>query len=370
MIKVFSKIVLGLWLTITATAVFSATSGDKLQVADNAPDSYVVKRGDTLWAISGKFLKQPWRWPEVWKLNREQIHNPHLIYPGQVVVLDRNGPSLSIGRSVSGTPGEVERLSPRIRESDASTPISSISMDAIRAFLAQPLVSEVGESPNRPTVVAIQEDRVVAGTGDSIYAKGIPADTDVKTWDIYRRTKPIANPFNPKDILGYEAQYVATARVTIPATDQTVAELEVLSAKNEINSSDRLMPTQKANDVTIPPHAPSMQVDAGVAEIYDGVGTATNSTPGLYDGVGVAGRNSVIAISAGKNIGIEPGHVLALIRNNGSTIYRGDAKPEVVRLPDSRIGLLYIFRVFNRVSYGLIVESSGPVKIGDKVTNP
>ena len=132
MIKALSKTVLGVVMATLTAAAVAATDGDSLQVADNAPDSYVVKKGDTLWAISGMFLKQPWRWPEVWKLNQQQIHNPHLIYPGQVIVLDRNGPTLSIGRSV--TNGN-DRLSPRVYETDAASPIASISMEAIRPFL-------------------------------------------------------------------------------------------------------------------------------------------------------------------------------------------------------------------------------------------
>lgn len=353
MIKALSRTVLGLILALAATAVFSATDAGKVQVADNAPDSYVVKKGDTLWAISGMFLKQPWRWPEVWRLNQEQIRNPHLIYPGQVIVLDRNGPSLSVGRTVTGG---VEKLSPKIYEKDAPTPISSISLEAIRPFLSEPLVSETADSPNLPTVVAIQEERVIAGFDDTIYARNIPDDKSIDAWHVYRRGHAIVNPFNEKDILGYEAQYVATAKVTVPATPTTVTEMRVTESKHEVNASDRLQPAGKSELMAIPPHAPAATINAGVAEIYGGVG--------------VGGRNSVISISAGKSSGLEPGHVLALVRNNGSVIYRGEGKAEQVSLPDKQIGYLYVFRVFNRISYGLVVEASGPVKVGDKVANP
>lgn len=352
MIKAFSRTVLGLFLAVAATAVFAAGGTDKVQVADNAPDSYVVKKGDTLWAISGMFLKQPWRWPEVWKMNQEQIHNPHLIYPGQVVVLDRNGPSLSIGRSVSGG---LEKLSPQVYSKDAGSPIASVSLDAIRAFLTEPLVSETDDSPNLPTVVAIQEERVLAGgLGDTIYAKNLLPG--VESWHVYRRGKALVNPTNPKDVLGFEAQYVATAQVTIGASGDKAAELRVTKSKHEVVSSDRLQPEGKSELLAIPPHSPTNEVTGAVVSIQDGVATA--------------GRNSVIAVSAGRDKGIEPGHVLALIRNNGSAIYRGDDKAETINLPDSRVGLLYVFRVFNRVAYGLIVEASGPLKVGDKVTNP
>lgn len=350
MIKALSKTLVGvLMVSMAATAV----AADDVQVADHAPDTYVVRKGDTLWAISGMFLKQPWRWPEVWKMNQQQIHNPHLIYPGQVIVLDRNGPTLSIGRSVTNG---TEKLSPKIYSTDVAGPISSISMDAIRPFLTQPLVTEKPDSPDLPTVVAIQEDRVIAGVGDTIYAKNLIDDPNIGSWDVYRQGKAIANPFNEKDILGYEAEYVATAKVTVPASEGKVAEMTVIASKQATNTSDRLQPSGKTELFAIPPHAPTAHIEAGVA--------------GIYGGVGVAGRNSVVSISAGKNDGVEPGNVLVLMRTNPSSIYTGDGKKEVIEKPDTRNGMVYIFRVFNRISYGLVVEAKGPVYVADKVTNP
>jgi hypothetical protein len=353
MIKALSKTVLGVVLATLTAATVAATNGDSLQVADNAPDNYVVKKGDTLWAISGMFLKQPWRWPEVWKLNQQQIHNPHLIYPGQVIVLDRNGPTLSIGRSV--TNGN-DRLSPRVYETDAASPIASISMEAIRPFLIEPLVTEQPDSPTLPTVVAIQEDRVIAGVNDSIYAKNLRDDNSVSSWHVYRPGKPIRNPYNDKDILGYEAEYVATAKVAIPEANGKVAELHITDSKLAVNTTDRLQPAGKSELMAIPPHVPSNHIEAGVAAVYGGVSTA--------------GKNSVVSISAGRTSGVEPGHVFAVMRANADSIYSGDGKKEVISKPDTRNGLLYVFRVFNRISYALVVEAGGPVYVGDKVTNP
>lgn len=353
MIKAFSKTVLGVVMATMTAAAVAATDGDNVQVSDNAPDSYVVKKGDTLWGISGVFLKQPWRWPEVWKLNQQQIHNPHLIYPGQVIVLDRNGPTLSLGRSVTNG---TERLSPRVYETDAASPIAAISMEAIRPFLIEPLVTEQPDSPTLPTVVAIQEDRVVAGTNDTIYAKNLHDDNSVSAWHVYRPGKPIRNPFNDKDILGYEAEYVATAKVTVPEADGKVAEMQITESKLAVNTTDRLQPAGKSELMAIPPHVPSNRIDAGIAAVYGGVD--------------VAGKNSVVSISAGRTSGVEPGHVFAVMRANASSIYTGDGKKEIINKPDTRNGLLYVFRVFNRVSYALVLEAAGPVYRGDKVTNP
>ncbi|GAB2893091.1 LysM peptidoglycan-binding domain-containing protein [Uliginosibacterium flavum] len=351
MIKVFSRTVIGLSLALMTATTFAA---DKAELAANAPDSYVVKKGDTLWAISGVFLRDAWRWPEVWKMNQDQIRNPHLIYPGQIVVLDRNSNTLSMGRQVSGGVNGVEKLSPQVYSKDVISPIASIPLDAIRPFLTEPLVSETEDSPTEPTVVAIDQERVLAGAGDVIYAKNLNGNP-IDAWHVYRRAKVLKDPVS-KQVLGYEAQYVATARVTIPANGDKAAEMRVMTSKHEIVPSDRLQPAGKSELLAAPPHAPMTAIAASVVSIYGGVD--------------VGGRNSVIAVSAGKNAGLEPGHVLAISRNNGSTIYRGDSKAEVVNMPDTRTGLLYIFRVFNRVGYGLIMEASGPVKIGDKVANP
>ena len=334
-----------------ALGAVSTMAASKVDIADNAPDSYVVKKGDTLWAISGMFLKQPWRWPEVWKMNQDQIRNPHLIFPGQIVVLDRNSGTLSLGRSV-GSNGN-ERLSPKIYETDSASPIASISMDAIRPFLVEPQFSDSDDSARLPTVVAAQEERVLAGAfGDTIYAKNIGGED---AWDVYRRGKPIKDPVGGQ-ILGYEAQYVAATRVSQPSVDGKATALVVLNAKQEIVAGDRLAPAVKSDLVAIPPHVPTAGFSATVASVYGSVD--------------IAGRNSVIALAGGTNIGLEPGHVVALARANGDVVYRNDELSENIALPDSRLGIAYVFRTFDRLSYALIMDSSGPVRVGDKVLVP
>ncbi len=333
-----------------ALGAASAMAASKVDIAENAPDSYVVKKGDTLWAISGMFLKQPWRWPEVWKMNQDQIRNPHLIYPGQIVVLDRASGTLSLGRSV--TNGN-DRLSPQIYETDATSPIASIPMDAIRPFLVEPQFGDDADSSRLPTVVAAQEERVLAGAfGDTIYAKNLGAGD---AWDIYRRGKAIKDPVSEK-VLGYEAQFVGSAKVTQPSEGGKATELSVVNAKHEILAGDRLAPAAKSDLVAIPPHAAPAGLNVYIASVYGGVD--------------IAGRNSVVAISGGRNAGLEPGHVVALARTNGKITYRGDGNNEKIALPDSRLGIAYVFRSFDRLSYALIMDSNGPVRVGDKVQAP
>lgn len=342
----------GLLIALIASVSITAGAADTVQIADNAPDSYVVKKGDTLWAISGMFLKQPWRWPEVWRMNKEQIRNPHLIYPGQVVVLDRNGPSLSLGRGVTG-PGGTEKVQPQVYSKDAETPISTVSIESIRSFLVEPLVDETGDTESLPTVVAIQEQRVIGGTGDVIFAKNLPAN--VETWHVYRRGQAIKDP-TTEETLGYEAQFVATAKATTAGSDGKAAALRVLSARQEISPGDRLAPAGKSELVAFPPHAPAAGTTGQIASVYGGVG--------------VTGRYGVITLNRGKNDSVEPGHVVALSRNRGTITYRDDGKREDYELPDDRFGLAYVFRVFNRLSYALVMDSEEPVAVGDKVTAP
>jgi len=326
---------------------------EKIQIADNAPDSYVIQKGDTLWAISGKFLKQPWRWPEVWKLNKDEIRNPHLIYPGQTVFFDRNGPSLSLGQNTGTIVSGNDKLSPKVYSKPADAPITSVSLDAIRHFLVEPLITESGDESGLPTVVAIENGRVLGGPGNVIFAKGVSNISD--QWSIYRRGQPLRNP-ETKEILGYEAVFVGNAVTSSPAQGNLAAELKVVSARHDIMVGDRLTPAAKSDVVAFVPHAPAAGTHGLVSSMYGGVDSG--------------GRYSVITVNLGKNDGLEPGHVLGLNRNRGTTTYKDDGRKENFQLPDSRIGLAFVFRVFNRVSYALVMEAAEPVYLGDKVTAP
>ncbi|MDO6386438.1 MULTISPECIES: LysM peptidoglycan-binding domain-containing protein [unclassified Uliginosibacterium] len=340
---------------IVAMATAYAGAADNSPIADSAPDSYTVKQGDTLWGISGMFLKQPWRWPEVWKMNQEQIRNPHLIYPGQVVVLDRANGTLSIGKSVDGQVTGGDRLSPQVYSKDALSPIASIPLEAIRAFLVEPLVDEYGDNPALPTIVANQESRVIVGArGDTTYARNLTPGIDA--WDIYRRAQPIKDPYSGA-VLGHEAKLVAKARVVQPEANGKVAELALTDSVSEVIAGNRLEPSSKTSLMAAPPHPPAASLQTSVASIYDGVSDA--------------GRGSVIAIAAGRDQGMEPGHLVALTRVNGTVTYLESLRSsQKVNLPDSRIGLAYVFRTFNRLSYALVMDATGPVKVGDKVSAP
>ncbi len=321
------------------------------EIADNAPDSYTVVRGDTLWGISGRFLKQPWRWPEVWRMNREQIRNPHLIYPGQVIVLDRSGPYLSIGRPVGRSGGSGSgRLEPQVYTEKIDTAIPSIPLSSLGPFLTQPLVIEQEDIPDAGTVIATDHSRLYMGMGDIIYAKNITEGEEV--WDIFRRSKPLVDPITDEK-LGYEAIYLGSARVV---EHGEAAELEIINAVEEIGVDDRLLPRAQPELITYVPHAPEFEVEGRVIS--------------MHNAVAETGRYHVVALSVGSNDGIEIGNVLALHRYRGTVKYKNGHKTENFELPEKLYGLVFVFRVFERVSYALVMESLGQVAPGDAVRKP
>ncbi|HEV8248256.1 MAG TPA: LysM peptidoglycan-binding domain-containing protein, partial [Polyangiaceae bacterium] len=181
----------------------------------DAPDSYTVQKGDTLWGIAGKFLKNPWQWPDIWNMNKDRIKDPHRIYPGDVIRLDKSGASASLSLASGGTAEEaaanVVKVEPRVRVEPLAASIPSIPSSTIGPFLTQPLIVEAGGLDNAPSIVANDEARVVVGAGDTTYADRIVA-TDVINWQVFRQGQPLSDP-ETGELLGYEAKYIGDARV-------------------------------------------------------------------------------------------------------------------------------------------------------------
>ncbi len=341
------RIISALILAVTAVC---ASAADPLQLVDNPPDRHIVVKGDTLWDISGKFLKQPWRWPEIWQMNRDQIKNPHLIYPGDVVLLDMSSgsPRLRLGKKVGAGTG---KLQPTVYSKPIQQVVPSIPPNAIEPFISQPLVIEDGELNTGVKIVAMQEDRMLVGTGDSFYASGIP-DASVEKWHVFRKGKPLKDPGTGK-IIAYEAFFLGNARLVKPGEP---ALLRVSLAKEEIARGDRLIPAPEPEIISYVPHRPEQDVSARVL--------------GIYGGLREGGANSVVALNVGKNDGMEIGHVVALYRKRVSLDVDDSGRRTSTPVPDERYGLAFVFRVFNGVSYALVVESSKAVIVGDTARNP
>jgi len=338
---------------LAATPVMAQQRAD-IGLQDNVPDRYVVVPGDTLWSIAGKFLKDPWRWPELWKLNQNEIKNPHWIYPGDVIVLDRAGsqPELRMGDGV--------RLSPRVRSDDTSRQaIPSIPPRVIEPFLSRPLVIEPDGLDRAPRIIAAQADRVYLGSGDVAYVSGIGDAKLDSLWQIYRVGPPLVDPDSQKT-LGYEAVFLGDGRVT---TIGDPATINIFTAQQEIGKGDRLVAAAPITLNNYAPHAPAESIRSRII-----------ATRG---GLRETGPQNVVILNMGRGDGLEPGHVLALLRLGRTNVERlpaekwfGADKVETTKLPDERYGLVFVFRVFDRVSYALVMSASRSVLVGDVATTP
>ncbi len=331
------------FLLAIASALCCAV-GEDLQLAEGAPTRHIVVPGDTLWGISGKFLKEPWRWPEIWRMNREEIKNPHRIFPGDVIILERDSQGKPWLRLQSA------RLLPTIHSTRIAEAIPAIPPNVIRPFLSDPLIVEANSLNSAARIVATQQDRVYLGNGDLAYVAN--ADPSREDWQIYRNGKPLEDP-DTNEILGYEAFYLGTARQREPGEPAT---FEIVTMKQEIGRGDRLLPAIRPPLVAYVPHKPDFPVNGRVISVYGGVEAA--------------GRGSIVTINRGARDGIEIGHVLAIERNR-TVVERDEYDVKVmVPIPPERIGLLFVFRVFERLSYGLVVQSEGTVDRNDFARTP
>jgi LysM domain len=362
-----------------ATAQQVAQAGVPLSdLSTNAPDSYTVKPRDTLWAISGLFLKSPWRWPALWGMNLNEIRNPHLIYPGQQLFLDK-----SSGRAVlragtgNGQFNETVRVSPRTRTSAlADAAIPTLPAHLIEPFLAEPLIIDEATLLRAPRIVATQELRILLSRGDRAYARSQTEGdlSDAKNapdkYRVFRNATPLKDP-NTGLVIAYEAQYVGNAELVhaesvrdgkdkagkaikeiVPAT------IDITNSKEEMRIGDRLLPEPKREFATYTPRAPEKRIEgARIVSIY---GSAVVN----------AAQNQIVSINRGKADGLETGHVLAIQKDGESLQDRTDpAKPQI-KLPDERNGLLMVFRTFDKISYALVLQITDNVRVGDHLINP
>ena len=390
------QLVVSLALLLAAPAL-----ADTLKLQENAPDKYVVEKGDTLWDISARFLKDPWRWPQIWNLNREEIRNPHWIYPGDIILLDRNGKRLTL---IQGEPQTV-KLSPGMRASElGAEAIPAIPARVIHPFLAQPRVVDKGALDEAPFILGSNEERVVIGAGDDAFATGGPGG--VTRWNVLRPGKALKDP-ESGEVLGYEVEYLGDARTLLEGAPQ---KIRITQSAQEIQPGDKLLEAADTTPFEYVPHAPEQEVKGRIVSAYGGMSDS--------------GRYQTVVINRGSQDGLEPGHVLAVFRegkavtlskdeedrvkwvnsnakggSNGGAWLNSDVRclnqdskvsydqaaearntfretclsnrsSRAVKLPDARSGLVMVYRVFDRVSYALIMDSEGPVYLLDSVKNP
>ncbi len=395
------QLVVSLALMLAAPAY-----ADTLKLQDNAPDKYVVVKGDTLWDISGKFLKDPWRWPQIWNLNRDEIKNPHWIYPGDLIVLDRSGqePRLSLVKNDKGDMPTI-KLSPTVRATQiGGEAIPAIPIRVIHPFLAQPRVVAKGELDDAPFILGTNVERVVLGAGDDAFATGGKAG--VTRWNVLRPGKTLKDP-ETGEVLGYEVEYLGDARTVTEGAPQ---KIRITQSVQEILPKDKLVAADDSTTFEYMPHAPEAKISARIISAY---GALADS-----------GRYQTVVLNRGSKDGLEPGHVLAIYREGeaikltreekermtwvnektagvpggGAWLYSdvrclkentmvtydqvaevrksfrntclGADDDRTVKLPDARSGLAMVYRVYDRVAYALIMESDGPVYLLDTARNP
>jgi len=349
------------------------------ELAPNAPDSHTVVRGDTLWAISGLFLKSPWRWPELWGMNMNEIKNPHRIYPGQRLVLDRSNGRATLrldGSSADGAPIETVVVSPRTRiENLSDGALPTLRSSLIEPFLAEPVILDEAGLKSAPRIVSAQDGRVLLTRGDRAYARGqtgsplMDDKPQLQQFRVFRNATPLKDP-GTGEILGYEAIYVGKATLVRSESTTEVqnpdgstspaivpATLDITAAKEEMRVGDRLLPEPPRQISTYTPHAPSGKVDGRIVSVY---GSAVVN----------AAQNQVVVINRGTADGIEAGHVMAIQKDGARVIDKGDEGKVLMKLPDERNGLLMVFRTFERLSYALILEITDGVRVGDRLTAP
>jgi nucleoid-associated protein YgaU len=326
-------------------------------LAANAPDTYTVKRGDTLWDISSIFLTSPWRWPELWGMNKEQIANPHLIYPGQTLRLVKSDgrARLELAGAQAAQAGDVVRLSPTVRdvggERDA---IPSIPARVIEPFLSKPTIVSPDELANYPRIVATQEQRVYVGIGDTVYARGITDET-IERYHVFRPARPL---YDPDDVdrrrpIAYEAFYLGVAQLTKAGE---VATMRLLESTQEIGVGDRLVPITRQPVMAYVPRRPDKPIDGSIVSIYSGLTEA--------------GTQSVVALNRGARHGVQVGYVVALLDTGATILDRTSERREYIKLPDERIGAMFIFRVYDEISYALVLRVTRSVKVGDRFVEP
>ena len=345
------------------------------ELAPNAPDTYVVQRGDTLWGISGMYLQRPWRWPELWGMNLQSIANPHLIYPGQTLYLEKVDGRARLRTSAPGAQdGGTVRVSPRTRtDSLADTALPTLKPHLIEPFLVQPLVVDELALQQAPRLIAMRDERIIMANGDRAYARGpqgnplLMAPGTPRQYRVFRNATPLKDPVSG-EVLGYEAQYVGRAElvrgeaVTLtpegkPA-DIIPATVDLHGAKEEMRAGDRLLPAPARSFNNYVPHASQGAVDARVVSLY-GSGA-----------VAYAGNNQVIAINRGAQDGMQPGVVLQLLTRGERIKDKTDERRDMVSLPSESNGVAMVFLTFQRVSYALILQSQQAVRVGDRLVNP
>lgn len=353
-LSIARRVLLGAALSLASLGAISADLGQA--VRPDHPESYTVVKGDTLWDISGRFLEKPWLWPELWRKN-PHIQNPHLIYPGDRIYLVwvDGEPQFGLergdgGRTYKMSPGGTERLEPTIRSTPLESAIPAIRLEAIESFLVQNRVVTPEELEAAPYVLQGESERLVAGAGDQVFVRGVLPDGE--RFSIVR-SGPVYTDPESGEVLGLEATYIGLGDSV--GQDGDIATLRVGEVREEVRNADRILPTEhRSLDAKFYPRAPEVDVAGQVISVFGGV-----SQIGTFD---------VVVLNRGEREGLAVGDTLAIFRRGA--VVRDPVTREQVALPSQRGGLLMVFRTFEKLAYGVVLQADRPLAVGDEVRNP
>lgn len=336
-----------LLLSIVLVCVSLASFADNIQLKSDRPDTYEVKKGDTLWDISSMYLEDPWLWPDVWHINPE-VANPHLIYPGDILRLIwvDDQPKVTVKKR-----GKVKLLA-EMRTQPVDNAIPAIPLEKISAFLSRTrILNSIEELEGAPYVLAGEDKRIIAGAGDRLYARG-DFDEEDSSFGVYRLGATYQDP-ETKEILGVEAKDIASVRML--DLDADVATMIVNRSAEELRIGDRLLASEsKSVSSSFMPKSPDTAIKGQII--------------GVESAVRNAGNMSVVMINQGQREGLDVGDVLEI--SKAGELVRDDVRKETIQLPDERVGLLMVFRTFDKMSLGLILKTKKALSVGDKVANP
>ncbi|MCK0106712.1 LysM peptidoglycan-binding domain-containing protein [Marinobacter sp. S0848L] len=333
-----------LYALAATTLLFTSLAQAQPEFKADHPERYTVVKGDTLWDISGRFLNNPWYWPEIWHVN-PQVANPHLIYPGDRLALVYIDGKPRITKVASGD----VKLSPQIRSEAIDTPIPAIPLDAIASFLTDTRIVSPEEINGAPYVLEGEDGRIITGAGDKIYARGEkPADRV----GVFRRSQEFVDP-DTGEFLGLEARSIA--RGNVAAENGDVLTVNLTRSSEEVRIGDRLLVSEDRRLTTnFMPSSPDAEIEGKMISV-DG-------------GVNQIGQYNVVAINRGAREGMKAGNVLAVMKAGNRV--RDPITGETIELPSERAGLLMVFQVYEKMSYGLVLKATRSLSVGDKVVNP
>ncbi len=318
---------------------------DPVPLADGAPDEYVVKPGDTLWDIAGTFLRDPWFWPEIWYVNPD-IENPHLIYPGDVlglVYIDGQPRITNIRASTF-------RLSPQARITPLTDAVATIPYESVAAFLSSGVVLEKGEADTLPYLLQTRGDHLIAAAGNEIYVRGMNEQATGARYNVVHVGEPLRDPDDNR-LIGYQGYLIGEGRLRRPGDPATVALTDTVQ---EAIAGDKLIPASVDVPLNFFPSAPSSPIDGRIISVVGGVTQI--------------GQYQVVVLNRGTNNGLAVGDVLSVYQ--AGEVVKDRFAGGKVKLPDEKAGTVMVFKSYDRISYGLVMEATQAIHVLDAVRNP